>query len=551
MSIQGPVMPFGYFINSECPKGDIRHMDSHDQKDLSNVGGEIAKFDQNTRLYKSNNHSDTTIKTGVNYPKTSDFVKLPNIRPMKDRSASSLQVALAGRSVEIVALKRAIDIELKKGNVETAEYLLGRELSAEELAKGKVDYEKKLHYPKTKNHDAIYDHFPFGTIPDAPRLHFVKPITHAPVINNTSDFKSDVTSFRGLYDPLKDFSKIRSIHFNPDSDDAIISKHKNAVLHQISKPHHLVHSNPNIRLYSNDGDIIDQDEIDEHRTNSLNIGDTILDDNHLKKQLDELPAKTLQLEEFEKMRHKEIDKRSPIEQILNSTAPFGSDFILLKDLFAKIGVQQNIKSISKKIPKVELVAIIDAIKEHDPTYPIDTSGTVNRRKLMNDMNKEFNPQRGYGVSQTSCAKNAKRQDISFGKYFIDKNKLNRNILSFAQKNHHTINALPNVKITDAFKNVITQMLSGIDVSVNELSPREQEYLNHVIVKSQIKFNNQVPSSKSSLINRLSLITGQIDVGNNSKLLKNELSQLLNHMLTKRLISATQAKQMTERYIESL
>lgn len=146
---------------------------------------------------------------------------------------------------------------------------------------------------------------------------------------------------------------------------------------------------------------------------------------------------------------------------------------------------------------------------------------------------------------------AMRKDIDFGKFAIDANKLNNNILSFAyKKNHHPITGLPNVKVSANVKSVIMQLINnhGLAVDQSELTPEESKFVDHIVRKSGIKFTSHVPTNGKKLTRRLELIVGMIDAGNNSKILKNELTDILNQCLEKGLITPKEAKHATRKYI---
>jgi len=132
---------------------------------------------------------------------------------------------------------------------------------------------------------------------------------------------------------------------------------------------------------------------------------------------------------------------------------------------------------------------------------------------------------------------------------LDKKKLNNNILSFANpKTHHNITHLPASRVSDAFVKVILEIVHEMPVNLNPLSKQEMALLTHIIKSSKMKFDNKISNNENELLNRLQLITGEISAGNNSKLLKNELSGILNSLHQSGELTANEVITFTKKYI---
>jgi hypothetical protein len=141
-------------------------------------------------------------------------------------------------------------------------------------------------------------------------------------------------------------------------------------------------------------------------------------------------------------------------------------------------------------------------------------------------------------------------NVEFGRYNIDKNKLNGNVLSFAHKtSNHTVTNLPSMRISDKFKCVILEILNDMPVNLNGLSDTEMEQFRYILKMSKKAFKNPISNNNQELLNRVEIIIGEIAAGNNAKALKVELSQTLNAAHKAGLISAKQVKQATSHFIK--
>ena len=142
-----------------------------------------------------------------------------------------------------------------------------------------------------------------------------------------------------------------------------------------------------------------------------------------------------------------------------------------------------------------------------------------------------------------------RQNIAFGKFFIDKKKLDDNMLSFThQKNNHPVTNLPMSKISDKLKGVILEILSGLAVNLNVMNDKGSKFLSYIISKSKLKFNNKLSNNNRELVKRLEILVGARRSGNNSIIVKNELSDILNKLHQAGHMSAQQLKAATKEHI---
>ncbi len=143
-----------------------------------------------------------------------------------------------------------------------------------------------------------------------------------------------------------------------------------------------------------------------------------------------------------------------------------------------------------------------------------------------------------------------RSNIEFGRYNLDKNKLAQNILSFAHKGtNHSVTGLPSTRVSEKLKYVVLGLINGMPVNLDTLSADEMEYFRHIMKSTKKEFKNPISNNNSALSDRLEIIIGEIGAGNSSKALKTELSQTLNSLHQAGLISGKQVNDATARYIK--
>lgn len=160
------------------------------------------------------------------------------------------------------------------------------------------------------------------------------------------------------------------------------------------------------------------------------------------------------------------------------------------------------------------------------------------------------PQLGHGIDSSK---------IPFGKFIIDKAKLKRNIFSikWATSGQKVI-GFNNKPISDNLKKVLTAKQLHSKVPLDD---EERDWLHKLYLKADVEIK---PSKKAVigtgapntydakyLINRFDLLTGEISSGNDNKALKNELSDVLDHMMRKNIITRDEAKDITDEFIMSV
>lgn len=120
----------------------------------------------------------------------------------------------------------------------------------------------------------------------------------------------------------------------------------------------------------------------------------------------------------------------------------------------------------------------------------------------------------------------------FGKLVILLNKLyHSNMLSIKDKNNINVQGLPNTKVSDDFVNLIMKICTNKDVIKNDVYNLDQKEIilyNILISKAGLskKYEIDVKKTVKILKDRLTLLEGQIQAGNNNNDLKKELYNVI-------------------------
>jgi len=116
-----------------------------------------------------------------------------------------------------------------------------------------------------------------------------------------------------------------------------------------------------------------------------------------------------------------------------------------------------------------------------------------------------------------------RRFVKFGKYLINTNKLNDNILSLKIPSGGVVVGHPTIKITSNFKKIVKNMIDNVNPSFKDLqslSDTEKNYLYTISKKANIldKFSIPTPdmSEDDKDINEYEILKGEIMAGNDNK-----------------------------------
>jgi hypothetical protein len=155
-----------------------------------------------------------------------------------------------------------------------------------------------------------------------------------------------------------------------------------------------------------------------------------------------------------------------------------------------------------------------------------------------------------------------RHNVSFGKWLIDKNRLNKNVVSIAYKNLHKAPSFPNVQVSNALKNSILSIVAGDHPDTEDLTDSELKYLQRLITASCIPIKigkaigynmhrglsvEDATEPALRLKNRFTILTGEITAGNDSIQLRKELAGVINELLNRNLISIENVEKLKKMF----
>lgn len=146
--------------------------------------------------------------------------------------------------------------------------------------------------------------------------------------------------------------------------------------------------------------------------------------------------------------------------------------------------------------------------------------------------------------------------ISFGKYLINNNKLNDNIISIKRPSGANIIEIPSSRVSNNLANVFKKIVGGKIPTFNELSDLTEEeklYLHKVAKKSEIedKFSIPAPSKdkQDKDIHNFEVMKGEIMSGNDSKELIKNFKLLLIKLSKNRTLPKNQVQEIMHELLE--
>jgi hypothetical protein len=139
--------------------------------------------------------------------------------------------------------------------------------------------------------------------------------------------------------------------------------------------------------------------------------------------------------------------------------------------------------------------------------------------------------------------------VQFGKYILLLKKLMlKNILSLHKKNHLKLSSFKNKKVSNEFVNLIFKMLDKQIITVQDLAILkigEKEILDNLLGVCELN-KKIITGSGLETLNKvkekLNLIQGQIEAGNNNPIMKQELHDVLFQLVNLNAITERQARQ---------
>lgn len=486
-----------YYVNNTAP--NFRNMTSRDEVNNTEASANLLDLKYRKMVEGGKVKDKTTnIFTIEKPPGLYDYPKLSNFRNMDSYQSMTTQAAEAGIGQKEVAKRWMIEKYLDRGNVGAAEYLLERPLNAKEMETGKIKHNRLKYFPKKVQKVA----------PKAPPISFGLSKLEAELKNNFPKLKTNQS-----HKPIKQLINLPN---RVDEEEA-----------KIPFPIFVKSQQPE----------------SEYGLNLKSLNDSIWFN-----MLDPAVKKEEEPEEEEEQEEPEEEDQG---EILISY-----DKDLNQQQYESI--QNILNDASIRHPGTRIKQLNEELHNIDPNLPNITNANRTKVKMAKRLNEIFEgtyqftatqSKTGPKLSGRGISGHNKRDNIAFGKYNIDKNKLQHNVLSFThQKNNHPVTNLPMSKISARLKKVILEIMSGLSVNLNGLNAQESNFLNYIISKSKQKFTNKLSNNNKELVRRLELLVGESNAGNNSTIIKNEISDILNSLHMAGYLSTKQLKDATKKYV---
>jgi hypothetical protein len=186
------------------------------------------------------------------------------------------------------------------------------------------------------------------------------------------------------------------------------------------------------------------------------------------------------------------------------------------------------------------------LKTYDQFFPTDAKIVGSRQKVKVDGTPYENASVSYGLGlQMHSDPKTIPEYIDFGdKILLLKKLYLSNILSIINQHHKKVNGFNNVKVSDAFVELIYDIINkkNYHSKLNKINDNEKMVFDHLLKVSNL--HKQITGTGTINVEKLKkdleIITGEIQAGNNNKLLKKKLYDLLQKMVHYNLISSPQS-----------
>jgi len=220
---------------------------------------------------------------------------------------------------------------------------------------------------------------------------------------------------------------------------------------------------------------------------------------------------------------------SSLEDIANATNITSKDFSELFDSKVKL----NDKFLIDKLMNNGILPIIYKGGEYEKVI----------ERVPREMSDEESKLRaGYGIKSDEYP-----EYCQFGSVSLNLKRLHHyNMLVIKSKGNKSIHGFPNVKVSDAFVNIIFNIIHGKDPSfsdLNKLDAEEKELYDILISTSHLrkKFYNTHDKTIESLKRRLQLLESEIEIGNNNPSILEEITKILRQLHHLKVISLSQVQ----------
>ena len=160
---------------------------------------------------------------------------------------------------------------------------------------------------------------------------------------------------------------------------------------------------------------------------------------------------------------------------------------------------------------------------------------------------------GVGV-RAGASSRKKRADVSLGQFAVDETQLLSNVIALRYAKGGSIVGLPRVRVSDAARRWLVDLLSGQTTNSEELSDQERDYLAKVVSRSQANvsmselFGARDGDELTAVQNaqrRLVEAEGEWDAGDRN--VREEVMDCLATLLRHHQITTTEAERVASRY----
>ena len=155
--------------------------------------------------------------------------------------------------------------------------------------------------------------------------------------------------------------------------------------------------------------------------------------------------------------------------------------------------------------------------------------------------KQYPSVMGWGIKEEEIP-----EMVQFGKLKLALNKLFfKNILSLRHSNLGRIAGFPNVKVSDDLVAIIMKLSQGSKVIKQEIDAlQKSEQMLYDNLLSLANLHKKAPNNKSNTIkelkDRMEIITGLMEAGNDNRLLMKELYQIVHALKSHGVITNSEA-----------
>ena len=161
---------------------------------------------------------------------------------------------------------------------------------------------------------------------------------------------------------------------------------------------------------------------------------------------------------------------------------------------------------------------------------------------------------GWGLNKEAITKHA-----NFGKNIILLDKLYyKNILSIKDKKMHSVEHLPNVKVSDTLADIIVNMCKNeqpTKQTLDTLSSNERKLFDLLLYVSGVRKSKSISTisgnSKDANIKelkqRFKIVEAEIQAGNNNPVVKAELKEIINKLVLYHVISQNNGEKYLQQF----